>query len=396
MNKSIKEESIEALYNFLQNHSSEIIEKDSFLKKLNSGKKLVIKCGADPSKPDLHLGHSIVLGVLRKMQDAGHTVVFVIGDYTAMIGDPSGKSKTRPQLSLVEAQKNAKTYFEQAGKILDTKKAEIRYNSEWFKKMTFEEILKITSHFTVARILERDDFEKRYKGGMDIGLHELLYPVMQAYDSVVLEADVEIGGTDQKFNMLAGRELQKKMGQTPQDVITMKILVGLDGKEKMSKSLDNYIALTDEANTMYAKVMSIKDEMMDDYYALLTDIEGQGRDIADPMQRKKRLAETITALYWGDKKAKEAALEFEKIFSKKELPKNIKEHILNATTVRLPDFLVDMGMAPSKTQAQRLIEQGAVDVGGRTVTDWKNEIHIDDGMVVKCGKRQFVRIRVKK
>ena len=262
----------------LSRRVAEVVVKDELRRKLQSGKKLRIKFGADPSRPDLHLGHSVVFNKLKEFQTLGHQIIFLIGDYTGLIGDPSGKSKTRPQLSEAEVKENAKTYLEQVGKVLDVSRAEVRFNSEWFKKMSFAELLRLTARFTAARILERDDFSKRFKSGIDIGLHELLYPVMQAYDSVALQADVELGGTDQKFNLLAGRELQKKIGQTPQDIMTMKILVGLDGREKMSKSLGNFIGICESAGQQFGKVMSLPDEQIIPYFELATELSD--REIA--------------------------------------------------------------------------------------------------------------------
>ncbi|MBU2595595.1 tyrosine--tRNA ligase, partial [Patescibacteria group bacterium] len=257
----------------LKHNVVEVIEEKSLQEKLRSGKKLRVKIGADPTAPDLHLGHVVVLDKLRQFQDAGHQVIFLIGDFTARIGDPSGRSKIRPLLSEEEIKKNAKTYFEQVGKILDVKKVEIRYNSEWYQKMPIADFIKLLSNFSLWRIIERDDFEKRRQKGVDVGYQEGAYSIMQAYDSVVLESDVEIGGTDQKFNLLAGRSLMKKLGQTPQDIITLPLLIGLDGKKKMSKSLNNYIGIAEDANEMFGKVMSISDEMIIDYAKLASGME---------------------------------------------------------------------------------------------------------------------------
>lgn len=391
--------------NILKNRAiAEVIEKENLIKKLNLGKGLRIKFGADPSRPDLHLGHSIILKILRSFQNAGHTIIFVIGDYTAMIGDPSGKSKTRPALSKKEAEQNAKTYFDQVKTILDVKKTEVRFNSEWFSVMALDAVLQLTSRFTVARILERDDFAKRLNNNTDIGAQELLYPMMQAFDSVVLSADVEIGGTDQKFNMLAGRELQKKMGQTPQDIIMTKILVGTDGKEKMSKSLDNFISLGEQPQNMHAKIMSVSDGTMMDYFELLSDFSDEEiagiknelkNEKINPKKIKEKLARHIVSFYYGKKKADEANNEFNRVFTEKESPKNIEKEVLIKKEETLLTLIRRSSLVKSNAQIHRLFKQGAIDVDGEKIEDPLAKITVPakDGVVVRIGKKIFFKIK---
>ncbi len=377
-----------------------IIEKD-LEKKLKGGEKLRVKLGCDPSRPDLHLGHSIVLRKLKEFQDLGHQIIFIIGDYTGMIGDPSGKSKTRPALSKKEVKENAKSYFEQVGKILDIKKTEIKYNSEWFSKFNTEDILKLAGKFTVARILERDDFSKRLKGGAEIAVSEMLYPIMQAYDSIMIKADLEIGGTDQKFNMLAGRDLQRKMNLPEQDIITTTLLVGLDGKQKMSKSLDNYIGITEDPNSMFGKIMSIPDEMIFYYFKLLANLENSElkkieSDLKDskinPRDLKVKLAKEIIAIYYDKKSAERAEEEFNKIFRDKQKPSEIKEWKLEIGNWKLADLLTEIKLASSKNDARRLVQQGGVRIDDVVRDDWEKIIKIKNGMIVQVGKRRFVKL----
>lgn len=378
----------------------EVIEKKSFQKKLASGKKLRIKIGADPTSPDIHLGHAVSLWNLKKLQDLGHTIIFLIGDYTTRIGDPSGKSKTRPMLSEKEIKDNAKTYFEQVGKILNLKETEIRYNSEWYNKFGLSDIIEITAKFTVAQIIERDDFEKRLKSGNDVGIHEVLYPIMQAYDSVMLNSDIEFGGTDQKFNMLAGRSLQKKMNQSPQDVVTVKLLIGLDGKNKMSKSLGNYIGIMENSESMFGKVMSIPDDLILDYFQLCTllddkeikKIEKQLKEGKNPRDIKEQLAIEIVKLYHNSSEAKKAALEFKNVFSKKQLPKEMPKISLKGN-YPLPLLLIKIGVASSNSKARRLISQGALKVDGAKLSDPNSEISIASGMVIQVGKQKYFKIK---
>ncbi|MCK5332279.1 tyrosine--tRNA ligase [Candidatus Parcubacteria bacterium] len=400
MNKIITDrEKIKTLFS---HNVEEVIIQDNLEKKLLSGKQLRIKLGCDPSRPDLHLGHSVVIRKLKEFQDLGHQVVFIIGDSTGMIGDPSGKSKTRPALSAEKVKENAKSYFEQVGKILDIKKTEIRYNSEWFSKLRFEDVLTLTGKFTVARILERDDFSKRLKNGIDIGVNEIMYPIMQAYDSIMIEADVEIGGTDQKFNMLAGRGLQKKMDKSQQNVITCPLLVGLNGKEKMSKSLDNYIGITESPNSMFGKIMSISDDMIFYYFKLLTDIskeeldaiEKDLRDISNnPRDLKVKLSKNIIAIYHNKTEADKAEEEFNKIFRDKNKPTNVPEIKLAKKEYNLLDLLTETKLASSKSDARRLVQQGGVKINDVVQKDFETEIEIKDGMIVQVGKRRFVKIK---
>lgn len=375
---------------FLTRSVEEAIVKDSLREKLASGKKLRIKYGVDPTRPDIHLGHAVGLWKLRELQDAGHTVIFLIGDFTTKIGDPSGRNTTRPVLTDEEIKANAKTYFDQVGKILDIEKTEVRYNSEWFSKMNFNDILKLSGQFTVAQIVERDDFAKRLKEGTDIGLHEILYPLMQAYDSVELKADVEFGGLDQKFNMLAGRELQKKMGQAPQDVLMLELLVGTDGKIKMSKSAGNYIAITDPANDMFGKIMSIPDEAMPQYFELCTNMEMPKNE--NPRDTKIQLAKEIVKIYHGEKEAEEAEAEFDRVHKNKELPTVMDEVKIGASELNIVDIIVEAKLAVSKSDARRLVEQGGVSINDERIDDPQKEIKIESGLILKVGKRNFVRI----
>lgn len=386
----------------LENGVSEVIEKESLENKLKSGKILRIKLGADPSRPDLHLGHSVVLKKLKEFQDLGHKVIFIIGDYTGMIGDPSGKSATRNQLSLKEVSGNAKTYLKQVSQILDVKKAEIRKNSEWFSKMKFKDVINLTSKFTVQRILERDDFTKRIKDGIPLGAHEMLYPVMQAYDSVMLKADVEIGGTDQKFNMLAGRRLQEKMGLPPQDVITTPLLIGLDGKNKMSKSLDNYIGITESAENMFGKIMSISDNLIIQYFEFLTDfsveeiseISKKMLDGENPRDFKIMLGFEIVKMYHSDRDAQKAKENFIKVFSRKEIP-DTAEEIVFALNKNIIDELANSKITESKGKARRLVEQGGVKIDGEKIgLDFAITKEID-GKILQAGKKRFYKIIVK-
>lgn len=385
---------------FFQKGIVEIIDTKSLKEKLKS-RKLRIKYGVDPTRPDIHLGHTVQLRKLRQLQDEGHTIIFLIGDYTTKIGDPSGRNTARPVLSDLDIKKNAKTYFEQVGKILNVKKTEVRYNSEWFSKMNFNDILQLTGKFTVAQILERDDFAKRLSAHNDIGLHELLYPLMQAYDSVVLKADVEFGGNDQKFNMLAGRELQKKMGQIPQDVFITKLLVGLDGKIKMSKSADNYIGLTENANSMFGKIMSIPDELISEYYELLTDlsekeVEAIKNKLAageNPRDIKIDLGEKIASMYHSEKDAEKAKEEFINVFAKGALPTDIPEKKIPEGNYELPLLLINLSAVGSNNEARRLIEQGGVKIDEVKITNPKIVVGVRKGMLVQAGKRKFYRIK---
>lgn len=368
---------------------TEVIGKEHLEKALKEGKKLRIKYGADPTRPDLHLGHSAAMRKLKEFQDLGHKIIFIIGDYTAQIGDPSGRSKARPMLSEKEAKANGKTYFQQVGKILDVKKIEIRYNSEWLKKENFASIIKLMSQFTVQRILERDDFTKRIKSGVEVYAHEILYPIMQAYDSVKVEADVELGGADQKFNMLAGRDLQRHMEFVEQDVITIPLLIGTDGEKKMSKSEDNYIGITEEPNLMFGKIMSIPDKLIGQYYELCTDEE---RKISDPREAKLALGKIIVGMYHGKAAGEKAEKEFIRVFSKKEAPSDIPEKKISKKNINIVDLLVETGMASSRSEARRLIEQKGVKINNEIAASADKIVVLDKQVLLQVGPRKFLRI----
>jgi len=388
----------------------EIIPEEELVKKIENsiktGKPLRVKLGCDPTRPDLHLGHSVVLRKLRHFQELGHIAILIIGDFTAMIGDPSGQNKTRPQLSFEETRVNGQTYFEQAKKILLPERVEISYNSEWLGKMTFEDVIRLASKYTVARMLERDDFTKRYKSGEPISIHELLYPLAQAMDSVAIEADVELGGTDQKFNLLVGRDIQREFGQEPQVIITTPLLVGTDGVEKMSKSLGNYIALNDPPFEMYGKTMSIPDELIYDYFLLTTDlspaeIEQIKKQLQDPnvnpRDLKRKLAWELVRMYHGVEAANKAQDEFDKIFVKKEIPDEIEEFEIDSKDekIRLVDLLVHTKLASSKSEAKRLIQLGGVSIDGNRINDIDTIVELKESFVIKVGKRKFLRIKPK-
>lgn len=379
--------------------AEEVINRLSLEKKLASGGKLRVKLGADPTAPDLHLGHALVLHTLRAFQDAGHIAVFIIGDYTAQIGDPSGKQKTRPPLSDAEIKKNAKTYFEQVGGIIDLKKAEIRYNSEWFSKMPLAEFLQIVAHFSTNRILDREDFKRRMEGREEIAHHETLYQIMQAFDSVAVRSDIELGGMDQKLNLLAGRELQKKMGAAEQDIVLLPLLIGLDGKQKMSKSLGNYIALTDSADEMVGKTMSLPDALILHYaeYAAfvssgeLMEFKKRMDNGENPRDIKLEVAERIAGLYYGEKKARDASGQFMALFSKKDFS-DVPEKNFAGKEFALLDFLVQEGFAVSRSEARRLIRQGAVEINGSGMKDEKERIVFSAGDIIKIGKKKIFRV----
>lgn len=378
----------------------EIISEEELIKKLEGGKKLRVKFGADPSAPDLHLGHTVALRKLRHFQDIGHTVVFIIGDFTAMVGDPSGRSSTRKRLSRAEVMENAKTYQEQVFKILDRSKTEVRYNSEWFDKLTFEEVLNLTSKYTVARMLERDDFEKRFKSGNPISIMEFLYPLMQGYDSVMVKADVEIGGTDQKFNLLVGRELQLEYGQEPQVVITLPLLEGTDGVRKMSKSYGNYIGINEKSFDVFGKVMSIPDTLIFKYFELLTDtpleeIEGMKEAIErgeNPRNIKALLAKRIVAFFHGEEEAEKASEEFDRVFKYKEVPDEIEEFKLQKGKYRIVDTLVQLKVLSSKSEVRRIIQGGGLYIDGQRITDIDYEFELGKEVIIKIGKRRFVKL----
>jgi tyrosyl-tRNA synthetase len=380
----------------------QVVVADSLKEKLAAGKPLRIKLGVDPTAPDIHLGHAVALKKLREFQDLGHQAILLIGDYTALIGDPTGKSKTRPPLTPKQVEANAATYLEQAGKVLDMETLEVRRNSEWFGEMPFLEVLNLAGKFTVAQMIEREDFRNRMDAGTEIGMHELMYPMMQAYDSIALEADVELGGTDQMFNILAGRDLQKKLGQPQQDAMFLgPILVGLDGTQKMSKSLGNYIGVTEAPEEMYGKTMSVTDEAMWVWFEMVTDLPVA--EIAEikaacesgemnPRDAKARLAREIVTLYHSTAAAAAAEEHFDKVVRHKELPAEIPEYELPGAEQPLINLLVDARLAASKSEARRLIEQGGVKVDGEAVTDLEFVVKADSESLIQKGKRQFVKV----
>ncbi|MEI8143230.1 MAG: tyrosine--tRNA ligase [Candidatus Berkelbacteria bacterium] len=385
---------------FFKNGVLDLIDEKSLRDRLASGEKLRIKFGVDPTRPDIHLGHAVVLWKLKALQDAGHTIIFLIGDYTTKIGDPSGVNTTRPILSDSEIKVNADTYFEQVGKILDIDKTEIRYNSEWFADLSFAEILQITAKFTVSSILERDDFQKRLSGNTEIGLHELLYPVMQAYDSVMLRADIEVGGSDQRFNILAGRSYQKKTGQKPQDIMIFKLLVGTDGKIKMSKSKDNYIAITESADNMFGKIMSIPDSALMEYFELAANygeaklLEIKKRlDGENPKEIKMLLATEIVTIYHGDAAAKAAKDEFTRVFSNREVSANVIEVSLSGKEYLPIDLIVALDTTVSRSDARRLVEQGGLKIDSVKITALDETIKLAVGTIVQIGKLRVYKIR---
>lgn len=367
-----------------------------------TGRQLRVKLGLDPTSPDIHLGHTVVLRKMRQFQDLGHRAVLIIGDYTARIGDPTGQNTTRPILSPEQIEQNAKTYFEQAGKILDTsdEKLEIRYNSEWLEKLTLMEMIQIAAKKTVAQMLQRDTFKKRLQADVDVYTHEFLYPLMQGYDSVMIQSDVELGGTDQTFNNLVGRDIQKGYDQPPQIVITMPILVGLDGREKMSKSKDNYIGVTDEPNDMFGKVMSISDEMMENYFTLLTDLPAE--DIANlidptqthPKKAKVLLGKTIVSQFYDEPAAETAAVEFDKVFAQGQLPDDIPEFTIPAKAISVKQLLLACELVETGGEAKRMCAQSAVSIDGKKMPDPNAQITPTNGITIQVGKRRFARLKV--
>lgn len=391
----------------IKRNTVEIIPEEELERKLaaslKENKPLRIKLGCDPSRPDLHIGHSVVLQKLRDFQDLGHKVILIIGDFTAMIGDPSGKNKTRPPLTLEETRVNGKTYFEQASKILLEKNLEIRYNSEWLDKMTFSDVIKLASKYTVAQILERDDFEKRMESKTPISLHELLYPLSQAMDSVAIESDVELGGTDQKFNLLVGRAIQEAYGQNAQCIITCELLEGTDGIEKMSKSLNNAICFTDAPKDIFGKAMSIPDKLIFKYFRLATmlgdkelaEIKGQLDDpAANPRNMKVRLGYELVKKYYDEDSANYAQKEFETIFSKKEVPDDIPEFKMDSKEVKLVTLIKENDMASSSSEAIRLIKAGGVTIDGEKITDEKFVVKPVKDFILKVGKRRFLKVKI--
>ncbi|HUV67472.1 MAG TPA: tyrosine--tRNA ligase [Sedimentisphaerales bacterium] len=367
-----------------------------------AGRPLRVKLGLDPTSPDIHLGHTVVLRKMRQFQDLGHKAVLIIGDYTARIGDPTGQNATRPILSGEQIEKNAETYFEQAGKILNTspEKLEVRYNSEWLEKLTLMELIQIAAKKTVAQMLQRDTFKNRLQAGVDVYTHEFLYPLMQGYDSVMIKSDVELGGTDQTFNNLVGRDIQKGYSQPPQIVITMPILVGLDGTEKMSKSKGNYIGVTDEPNDMFGKVMSISDEMMENYFTLLTDLcaerisELVNSERTHPKEAKVLLGKMIVSQFYGQVAADSAAAQFDKVFAQGQLPDEMPEFTLPAESISVKQLLLACKLVETGGEAKRMCAQSAVSIDGNRVTDPNAEITPSAGLTIQVGKRKFARVIV--
>jgi tyrosyl-tRNA synthetase len=370
----------------------EIISEEELVNKLKQNKSLRIKFGADPTAPDIHLGHTVVLHKLKQFQELGHKIVFIIGDFTALIGDPSGRTESRPSLSKETIMQNAKTYQSQIFKILDKDKTELVFNSQWLSKLTPEDFMGLCSRYTVARMLERDDFQKRYTGGNPISILEFMYPLIQGYDSVKVEADVELGGNDQKFNLLVGRELQRDYGQKQQVVITMPLLEGTDGVRKMSKSYGNYIGVSDSPKEIFGKIMSISDELMLRYYELLTDVDLHKVKEEHPAQAKRNLASIIIERYYDKEAAVQALDEFNKIFKDKEIPDEIKEYKIVRGKVWIVDLLVQTTLVESKKEAKRVIQQGGVKIDQKKLTDENMEIDINKELIIQVGKRKFAKI----
>lgn len=384
----------------------EIVPEQELVEKLKKSKKenrpLRVKLGCDPTRPDLHLGHSVILRKLRQFQDLGHHVILIIGDFTALIGDPTGQNKTRPALTMEDIKENAKTYLDQAGKILEREKTEIVYNSDWLGTMQFEDVIRLSSKLTVARMIERDDFSKRYQNNEPISLHEFLYPLAQGQDSVHLKSDVELGGTDQKFNLLVGRDLQRDAGQEPQVCLMMPLLVGMDGSMKMSKSYDNYIGIDEPANEMYGKALSIPDELIYPYFELVTDVTVKeleslkGKVESDPRNTKHHLAHTITRMYHGEEAAKNARQHFEKTIINKDIPDDAPVLEFDAgSTHRLMDIISEAKMTGSNGETKRMMKQGGVTLDEEKINDPNFEVSFGDGeeMTLKVGKRKFARLK---
>ena len=384
--------------------AEEVIPVEELEKKLErsaaEGKGLQVKFGCDPSRPDLHIGHAVVLRKLRHFQDLGHKAVLLIGDFTAMIGDPSGRNKTRPQITMAETRENAKSYIEQASSVLSKENLDIVYNSDWLDKMDFSGVIRLSSKYTVARMLERDDFTKRYKDGIPIAVHEFLYPLAQGYDSVHLSADVELGGTDQKFNLLVGRDLQKEAGQEPQVIITTPILEGTDGVEKMSKSYDNYIGLTDSPADQYGRTLSIPDDLIGRYFEFATEVsndelENINNDLeqgkSNPRDLKRRLAREIVTMYHDKEAAETAEKDFDALFIAKDEPDDMPEYKLSAPE-KLVSVMVGNNLVSSNGEGRRLISQGGVKINKKKVDDIHTTLQPGEALVIKVGKRKFLRI----
>ncbi|MGC8819806.1 MAG: tyrosine--tRNA ligase [Fervidobacterium sp.] len=390
----------EKQFEILKKNVVDLISEEEFLERLKEGRPLRVKLGVDPSRPDLHLGHAVVLKKLKQFQDLGHQVVLIIGDFTAMIGDPSGRNTTRPMLSREEVVENAKSYAQQAFMILDKDKTEIRYNNEWLGSMTFADVVKLAGKYTVARMLEREDFAKRYAEGISISISEFLYPLAQAYDSVAIQADVELGGTDQLFNLMVGRKIQEEYGLKPQIVMTMPIIEGTDGKLKMSKSYNNYIGFTDEPKDMYGKVMSIPDELIVKYTRLLTDLDEESiakmekqinEKSVNPRDYKMWLAREIVKQFHGEEKAKEAEEYFITVFQKKEVPDDMPVEKMEKRVYNIVDLLDSLKVG-TRSEIKRLITQGGVYFDNIRIDNFKASVEIKDEHILRIGKRQFIKI----
>lgn len=410
MTPSAKFKPVDEQLAYLRRGAAEIIREDELRAKLESsaksGKPLRVKLGVDATAPDLHLGHTVVLRKLKHFQDLGHTAIFLVGDFTSMVGDPTGQSETRPPLSREQVQANAKTYLEQVYQTLDKKKTEVRFNSEWLGKLTSYGMIKLCAHYRLARMLEREDFRSRLAGNQPIAIHELLYPLLQAYDSVALAADVELGATEQKFNLLAGREIQREYGQASQVALTMPILVGTDGERKMSKSLGNYVGITEPAGQMFGKLMSIPDALMWTYYELLTELApGELASLrqrvqagqAHPRDAKMDLAARIVADFHGEAAAQKAAEEFRRVFRERQAPEEAPVRKLSpGAPKRLVALLVELGLAASRSEAERLVKQGGVEIDGTRVDDVKKEVNLSksSAFLVRAGKKKFLRVVV--
>ena len=395
---------------YLKKGTAEIIREEELLAKLEaslkSGKPLRAKLGVDPTAPDIHLGHTVVMRKLKHFQDLGHTAIFLIGDFTAMVGDPTGQSETRPPLTREQVQTNVKTYLAQVYKILDPAKTEIRYNSEWLGKMSAEDMIRLCAKYRLARMLEREDFHARLSGNLPISVHELLYPLLVAYDSVMLQADVELGATEQKFNLLIGREIQREFGQPVQVAMTLPILVGLDGQRKMSKTLGNYVGITETPGQMFGKLMSISDELMWSYYELLTDFtppvivrlrEEVRTGVLHPMDAKMQLAHVIIAGFHGEEAVQKARNEFQRVFRDRQAPEEASRHVLpRGGAKKLSALLVELKLAPSRSEAERLMKQGGVEIDGERAGDVKKEIDLSASreFLLRAGKKKFLRIVV--
>ena len=400
---------IEEQLDFLSARAVDFFSREDLKKKLekaqSEGRGLRIKYGADPSAPDIHLGHVVGLNKLREFQDAGHTVVFIIGDFTGMIGDPSGRSQTRKPLTKEQVAINAQSYQEQIFKILDKEKTEFRFNSEWCSKMDFSDVIRLSAHVTVAQMLARDDFSKRFSANQPISMVEFLYPLVQAYDSVMVEADLELGGTDQLFNLLLGRELQKVMGQPPQCVMTLPLIEGLDGVQKMSKSLNNYVGVNEAPRDMYGKLMSVPDDLMWKYFEYILcwpkdkvqeTREKVARGELHPRAIKDQLGQEVVTRFIGEAEAKDASEEFIRIFAKKDLPDEIPEVVVSADEIGLLALMVQAGLVKSNGDARRLVTQGAVKINDEKVDDPRMQLVPEDGMIIRSGKRGFAKVTIGK